>query len=151
MKNTTEVRDKLVEMLGTISVAQGYNNDFDTTKIRGYFDPALANDESDALYPKTFVCIEGSKIDRQIGNDARYSLGFLIIHVVKRVTQSQSPQQMLELALKDFERFFELNDTLGGFVQEANLVELKPDGGVLDPEGVLIMRVTTERSRYGNP
>jgi hypothetical protein len=151
MKKTTEVRNQLVTMLGQIATAQGYNNDFVPSKVYKKWDKKLIDDARPVAYPKTFVMVEKGEMQRRIGGDSNHVLSFIIIHIVRQLQKSDDSQAMIESAIADFERFFELNDDLGGFVQSADIVEFTTDGGILDPEGILVFRVRTERSRYGNP
>jgi len=150
MKTTTEVRNQLVSMIGsTIKIAQGYENDFDPAKVYNRYIKEITDDTSDVKYPKTFVCIARGEQRRMIAGEINNLLSFLIMHVVKRPDEKTDVQILLDSAMRDFERFFEMNDTLGGFVQTLDLVEFVTDSGFLDPEGVMIMRVTTERFKYG--
>lgn len=151
MKTDSEVRDQLVKMLGEISRAQGYKTDFIPEKIYKWWDANIANSDKDATFPKTFVILDQGAIGQGIGGDNTDYLSFYIVHVVKRIAKTDKPQEMLEDILADYKRFFKLNRSLGGFVQTADLVEFATDGGSLDPEGTLAIRVKTERTDYGNP
>lgn len=150
MKDASEVRDQLVKMLGDISTTQGYTNNFISSRVYPRFFASVVNNTDDTIYPKTFVIIDKGNSQQGIGGEFEKTLSFNIVHIVKKVIPTDDAQLLVELALKDFERFFELNYTLGGYVENAVLAEFVTDGGVLDPEGVLSLRVNTERRKYGN-
>jgi hypothetical protein len=151
MKSPSEVRDQLVSLIGnTIRISAGYQNDFDPNKVYKGWRANISADERDSQYPKTFVMLDHGEQVPGISGDDTEILGLVIVHVVKK-TASNDGQTLVESALKDFLRFFSLNRTLGNFVQNASIVEFATDGGVLEPEGTLAIRVKTERSAFGNP
>jgi hypothetical protein len=151
MKTIAEVRSKIVSMLGAIRRLQGYENDFQPSHIHKGWNKQLAESGEDKNFPKTFVITEKQTMQRGIGDDVIYTLDFLIIHIVKAIAKSDDVIALLESAENDFTKFIEDNDRLGNFVNNADLVELVVDDGVLKPEGVLIMRIRTERSKHGTP
>jgi hypothetical protein len=150
MKTTREIRNELVRLLGTIRVDEnGYQNSFDPEKIYGYWSAKIASDMRDETYPKTFVIANMGQSENRIGEEIFKNLQFTIIHVVKKIKSDQDQISLMDSYLEDLEKFFELNYSISGFVNMAEIVEFITDGGTVEKESVLVCTVKTERSKYG--
>jgi hypothetical protein len=149
MKTITEVRTKVVELLKTVKIANGYLNDLPDNKVYGRWIQAEIDNTKDTAYPRAFVCIENGKSDLLVGDDQSQTLNFVIIVMVRKAA-NQDCQALLESFLVDLEKLFlENNNSLDGFVNSVRISEFALDGGVRDPEGVLMLQLVTERQSNG--
>ena len=151
MKTADEVRTALVNTLKQIKIVNGYANDLPDTHIHPAYSRLLADDTTDSLYPKVFVVMQRGVNTRMIALNEKKDLDFVIIFVGKEVAPTDNIDTIVTAYLKDLERVIFDNDTLLGAVQDVSVVEFATDGGVCAPEGVILMHVTTERYRHGNP
>lgn len=145
MRKPSEIRSALVACLGTIRKSSGYENDLAADHIYSKWIQRVADAGDDSLYPKCFVIMETGNDSRLIGENARKELDFAVVIIVKKVASTDDPQTMVDSFLNDLEKMIQLQDTLNGTVHDVSLPSFAVDGGALDPEGALVVRLHTER------
>lgn len=145
MKTVTEVRTALISTLKTLKIANGYLNDLPDVKIYPRWIQTVADDQNDLAYPKCFVVTETGENSRLIGEQEQRGLNFNVIVIVKKVAPSDDAQTMIESFLTDMEKLIFRQSTLLGEIQDVEITHFAIDGGILEPEGALVMRLATQR------
>src|SRR5688572_13140628 len=144
MKKPAEVRAALVACIKTIQKSSGYANDVEASHVYPKWSQQIADAQDDNLYPKIFVVMETGNDNRLIGDNARLELDFAVVVIVKKIKTTDDPQVMADSFLDDFEKMIKLQGTLNGTVHDVSLPNFAVDGGALDPEGAVVVRLHTE-------
>jgi hypothetical protein len=148
MKKPSEVRAGLVFCLGTIRKSSGYSNDLEAGHIYNKWIQTVADANEDILYPKCFVVMETGSDHRLIGENERVELNFAVVVIVKKRVPTDDVQDMIDRFLDDIEKMIKLQDSLNGTVHDVSLPDFAVDGGALEPEGALVVRLHTERFAF---
>lgn len=145
MTTPKEVRDALVVALKSLKIAQGYVNNLPDANIKPSFDRMYLDNMQDTAYPKCLVFLTGGGDNSLIGEAREGRLEFILILVVKKVQSADNAQNMLMSYLSDLTLLLHRNHDLNGTVNSITIADYVMDGGILDPEGHLVMQLVTQR------
>lgn len=145
MKTATQVKQALVDCIKLIQKSNGYKNDLPVDHVYSRWNQTIADDHTDSTYPKAFVVMEVGNDERMPGEQEHRFLNFLVVFIVKKLKTTDDAQAMTESFLDDAERLVNLQSDLLQNVHAVSLTHFSIDGGILDPEGALVVRLQTER------
>ena len=148
MKTSAEVLAALVATVKLIKIANGYANDLPDDKVYSRWIPAIADNHNDDAYPKCFIIMSDGTDTKMPSEQELRNLVFHVAVSVKKINNSQDPQVMIMSYLNDLEKLFTAQHTLQGTVQDIAVTNFAVDGGALDPEGALILRLNTQRFSF---
>lgn len=143
----SQVKAGLVSILKTLKPVNGYAVTLPDANIHLRYTTALANMQLDSAFPKCFVIIDsGLNVLQTTGFQGRELMFTVIIVVKKTITSGNVEAQVqIERFIEAMQDLFVRNDTLGGVVQDAQLVEFYTDGGSADPEGIAAFSIKTQQ------
>lgn len=135
----TQVRQKIIEAMKTIKIANGYSMDIPDDKILSLYSTSFWDNTRDDAYPKCFLYLTDQEHrDRPSYVVDRVAL-FAIVFALKEVNPLFSVQEQIEGLIEDFCKLTHKNKTLGGCATSVEVVELSTDGGVNHPEAVAVI------------
>lgn len=145
MTTATQIRNKLKDLLATITVANGYSRTLDASHIHKYLDRRVFDQKDTKLYPKMFIVVDGGDVTPEVSRRVLREMSFLLIYVDKdeatEATGSPMLQERTEAVIEDVVRLFATNVTLDGLADLVNLSSFVTDGGVLYPEASATFRL----------
>lgn len=136
MNTITDIKQGLMDILGTVDPSGGFQNVIAPDHIRGFFDGAWIDNKTDVVFPKVMVVLDGGKNEQLAVGQFHRKLFFKIFVYVKQLQPNQSDQiPQIESFIEDIEKVIEQNSSLNGFVNNCVVDGFITDGGILAPEG----------------
>ena len=139
-----QCREALMTCIGRLKTPD-YSVTIPRSHVYPMYDSKIVNSNLDSAYPKAFVVGESGKRKRNISNQVTKTYRFLIIIVLKQLTEPKPNElistQLITDVVDDFSTILDLDDTLGGLVTDAQVTEFAVDSGVTYPEAIAVITV----------
>lgn len=141
MTSLLPIKAALIDVLSTITLANGYAVEVPTGHIRGYYDASWIDDKSDATYPKVMVVVDSGVSYQLPAYQFQKTRQFLIFVFVKKLQAIEDQVATTEKFIDAIEKAIDEHSGLNGTVNNAKVTEFMTDSGILAPEGCAIIKV----------
>lgn len=146
MSNLSTIRSSIATLVKTLDVSNGNAVTANAALVFTAFDAKQLNNKTDlADYPKFFIITDTGAFSPSTSGTFNRSVKMLLVAVLK--FKDSTPETMadtIDLLLKDLNKLFADNNTLGGLVQDCYLGEFTTDSGLTHPEGILASWISIE-------
>lgn len=119
-----------------------YSVDLPDTHIYKRFSRETVDNRADETYPKAYLFLDDGTNEKQAAGRTTKTVAFVLVVIIKEAGEGDTDlQDQIDAIVTDVETVIDLNDTLGGTVQDARISAWTTDGGFAAPEAIAIFRV----------